>query len=389
MADEKRQRRGIIYLIHCILENKDYVGQTRRSLKKRWAEHRRAVSNYVGKECHGKPIAIQLIDWKIDELGEDAFEIKILERPLLEDLNDREAYWISQMKSKVPCGYNQTSGGGSRLCVGLSDEECQIIASLYEDGKSSVEIAKMFDCSSQHIIAILRNCDVKIRTHEENVEALRENTYYRLSKDGKTILEKYKSFALIGKWAQNAGLTKIANASTAGMRTRYAMLFGTEAYGFKWDASWSDEEKEERRKAFRKSSESSHSNENPKSVEIPSRGKLKGQLQAMPRKDILKLYDVSPGCLDNWRQFYCLGPNGEDLEGWKEAPSQYTKSLKNDKVPIPKPSYEELLASLKINTIQAAAKSFGVNAHTYKKWLREEHLPATRTDIDAFIQARS
>ena len=375
---ESKQRRGIIYKLHCIPEDKDYVGQTRRSFKKRWSEHATAVEKFGWESA-------TLVDRKIAEFGEDSFECEILERPFVEDLNDRERYWISECGSLEPDGYNRTAGGGVVLRIELTDAQQQEIVESYLNGEGSDSLAKRFNCSTAFIVGVLNGFNIAMRSHNETTVLKRKNVYCRLDPKTGKVLEEYKSFALIGKWAQENGLTKNANSSTAGMRTRYAMLFGTDAYGYKWSASWTEEEKEERRAKFKESSMRSHMQENAKSIVAPSRQILKRQLNKMTRKDILELYDISHGCLDNWRFFYCLGPDGEDLDGWENAPEQYTKSLNGGKALPYRPSYEALRNSLEMSTITEAAKSFGVDTHIYKRWLKESGLPSNRKDINNLV----
>ena len=382
MSEEKqsknKDRRGVIYKIHCLPENKSYVGQTRRSFKKRWSEHCYSVE-YYGWE------ASTLIDCEIYEYGKDAFEIEILERPLVKDLNAREIYWTAKLGTKEPNGYNQNKGGGVVGRIELTEDQKQDIITSYESGESSEKIAIRIGCGPQFILDFLRNSKVEIRSQKEVIEHQRKNIYYRLDPITREVLEEYKSFSLIGKWAQQNGLTEIANASTAGLKTRYAMLFDTEAYGYKWDASWSEEEKAERRQSFGEATRKSHSNENAKSVAAPSRSVLKEKLQETTRKEILALYDISQGCLDNWKFFYRLGSNGEDLDGWESAPEQYEKSLKNGRPSIPSPTYEVLRKSIEESSLSAAAKSFDVGVHIYKKWLSAAGLPNNRADIDAYL----
>ena len=123
MSQGKRQRRGIIYLIHCIPENKDYVGQTRRSFKKRWHEHCHAVEKYGQRLAEGKRTSLSSIDEKINELGPDAFETSILERPLIKDLNKQERYWIAELGTRDPHGYNKTDGGGANGRIEWAEED--------------------------------------------------------------------------------------------------------------------------------------------------------------------------------------------------------------------------------------------------------------------------
>ena len=99
----------VIYKIENRSTGKIYVGQTQRTLQERIREHKR------------KSRKLSLIDRAIKKYGIDAFEITILEIcDTLEKLNEREIFWIKELKCKMPNGYNMTDGGLGRI---VTDEE--------------------------------------------------------------------------------------------------------------------------------------------------------------------------------------------------------------------------------------------------------------------------
>lgn len=92
---------GVIYKITNTLNGKIYVGQTRRTLEMRLAEHR--YNKNKGKSA---------IDEAIVKYGwEGNFTAEVIETCPVEQLNEREMFWIAELKSKAPNGYNLTDGG--------------------------------------------------------------------------------------------------------------------------------------------------------------------------------------------------------------------------------------------------------------------------------------
>lgn len=100
----------IIYCITCHKENKSYVGQTyshkltrgkyyEYGIKGRFGEH-------IGASKRNKTTPLATA---IREHGEDNFEIKELERCSLDLADSREHYYIHQLKTLVPHGYNVQS----------------------------------------------------------------------------------------------------------------------------------------------------------------------------------------------------------------------------------------------------------------------------------------
>ena len=93
----------IIYKIESRLDGKIYVGQTQRTLKERISEHMRG-----GRRR-------SYIDRAIKTHGIENFIVEVIEEcSTVEELNEREMFWIRELNSRYPNGYNLTSGGNGR-----------------------------------------------------------------------------------------------------------------------------------------------------------------------------------------------------------------------------------------------------------------------------------
>lgn len=95
-----------IYLITCLVNGKQYVGQA-RNLRVRWQFHRSAA---LGKpnQSYTQKMAISL---SMRKHGFENFEFTILETCDVDKLDAREVHWITVLKTLSPDGYNLTSGG--------------------------------------------------------------------------------------------------------------------------------------------------------------------------------------------------------------------------------------------------------------------------------------
>lgn len=88
----------IIYRMYNRITKKNYIGQTTRSLKERTAEHIRC--NKI------------VVDKAIKKYGIENFIVEEIDSALtIEELNEKEKYWIAKYNSLVPNGYNQCLGG--------------------------------------------------------------------------------------------------------------------------------------------------------------------------------------------------------------------------------------------------------------------------------------
>jgi group I intron endonuclease len=100
---------GTIYLLENQQNGKRYVGQTIR-IKRRLHEHKHHNRSGVLSKA-------------IAKYGWAAFKHTILEEDIVtENLNAREKFWIAELQTKAPNGYNLTDGG--KQATTYSDEFC-------------------------------------------------------------------------------------------------------------------------------------------------------------------------------------------------------------------------------------------------------------------------
>lgn len=92
----------IIYTFKNKTNGKMYVGQTCRSLEERVGEHLRHSKTAISKA---------LIKYGIEN-----FECEVIDTAeTMDELNDKEVYWISKLETLAPNGYNLCLGGGNTL----------------------------------------------------------------------------------------------------------------------------------------------------------------------------------------------------------------------------------------------------------------------------------
>lgn len=91
-----------IYLIQC--GDRKYVGQA-RDIAKRWREHIRLLENNKHNNHYLQNI------WN---KYKDKFEFLVLETCNIDELNDKEVYWINELNTLSPSGMNLIHGGDVR-----------------------------------------------------------------------------------------------------------------------------------------------------------------------------------------------------------------------------------------------------------------------------------
>lgn len=99
----RKMRFSGIYEIRNLSNNKRYIGSS-YNIHKRWLQHRWDLEN---KKHHSRHLQLS---W--DRYGSDNFQIFVLEKTGIENLETRERYYVEFYEStNGEFGYNETSGG--------------------------------------------------------------------------------------------------------------------------------------------------------------------------------------------------------------------------------------------------------------------------------------
>lgn len=130
----------IIYKITNVINGKIYVGQTVESLKKRWNRH-----TWI---CTIKRNAMAITN-SIMKYGKENFIIEEIDKAEnIEELNEKEIYYINLYNSISPNGYNLDTGGKNRR---LSEETKNKISKSNKGRKISEETRKKLSESHKGI----------------------------------------------------------------------------------------------------------------------------------------------------------------------------------------------------------------------------------------------
>ena len=138
-----------IYKITNQLNNKVYVGQS-VNIEARWGEHIRNSVNCQSPSYH-YPLYVDIRKYKLEN-----FSFDIIEKCSIENLNQRECYWIDFYESfpvSLGKGYNQKPGGQG-FSIRLSNWLDTITNELLDTKLSQREIASKFYLSIELIQGI-------------------------------------------------------------------------------------------------------------------------------------------------------------------------------------------------------------------------------------------
>jgi len=121
-----------IYVITNLLNDKRYVGQT-ISFYHRWNQHKsKNPEQQIGKD--------------IQKYGRENFKFEIIEKCKIEELDEKEDYWIKKLNTIIPYGYNIKYGG-----INGSTYNYKAIAEDWKNGYYCKDLEEKYQCEDNVI----------------------------------------------------------------------------------------------------------------------------------------------------------------------------------------------------------------------------------------------
>lgn len=193
---------GCIYKIINSVNDKVYIGQTKRTLSARFREHCwNAMNSNYNYPLHNA----------IRKYGVENFSIELIEKCDNKDLNEREKFWIQEYNS-YNNGYNATLGGDGASKLNLDENA---ICNRYLDVLSINKVAKEFNCSSRTVEQILKVNDVDILSQKDAVTFISGKTVYQIDINTREVIDVFSSTAeaarSIGKKGYENSIAKCCN----------------------------------------------------------------------------------------------------------------------------------------------------------------------------------
>ena len=174
---------GRIYIIKNTINSKVYIGQTKVSLKLRFQNHLSAARN--GKDY--------VIGKAIRKYGEENFYIELLEECTIEELNERERYWISYFNStNNKFGYNISIGGN--VIRTTKELDSNLIINMFNSGIPAYKIAKILHTGVPNITNLLKESNIIYGLGLQKTDKLEESMIVDLYLDGYSTIDIGRKF---------------------------------------------------------------------------------------------------------------------------------------------------------------------------------------------------
>ena len=331
---------GYIYKITNLFNGKIYIGQTSQTINQRWKEHLKDSKNPkypLHKAIH--------------KYGIENFKIEEIEACEIENLNEREIYWISFYNSyKGSNGYNATLGGEGVRTLNLDANE---VISKYEELRTLEKTSKYFNCCKESILSILIKNNVDIRS---SVDIAKEKgfTTYALD-ENKNITKKFSTLYEAGEWVFNNLKHNAKDIHSCKKSIIKAVLQARKAYGYYWkNDNYSEDYIEEWRK---------------KQIDSINKEKLKNSTLDGGYKSNR---DICPIC----------GKNTKDINSNCCKDCYSTLSSKKYREEFEeKISKKELMQLVREKSFTEIAKIYNVSDKTIIRWCQKYLIPCRREDI--------
>ena len=183
---------GYIYKITNTLNDKVYIGQTIKTVQKRFTQHK----NNSNKEYFS-----QIVLYKaFNKYGIENFVCEEIEEVPNDKLDEREKYWIEYYDSYFN-GYNSTLGGRTTQLYNWDTDD---IIEKYMILKSARAVAKEIGCDHSTIDRILNENGVKRFTPSQQ----QSKPLYFKKKDE---IHHFETTREAAEWLIENGITKMTN----------------------------------------------------------------------------------------------------------------------------------------------------------------------------------
>ena len=183
---------GYIYKITNTLNDKVYIGQTIKTVQKRFTQHK----NNSNKEYFS-----QIVLYKaFNKYGIESFICEEIEEVPNDKLDEREKYWIEYYDSYFN-GYNSTLGGRTTQLYNWDTDD---IIEKYMILRSARAVAKEIGCDHSTIDRILNENGVKRFTPSQQ----QSKPLYFKKKDE---IHHFETTREAAEWLIENGITKMTN----------------------------------------------------------------------------------------------------------------------------------------------------------------------------------
>ncbi len=232
--------KGFIYKITNKINGKVYIGQTIKTVNKRFKEHINS-SKCKSRNSYNYPLCKALRKYGINNFSVE--KIEELQDFTQREIDERETYWIKYYNSiNKNFGYNQLQGGKTTSHLDLDENK---VIDLYNELKTLSSVATILNCSVTTVGSILTKNGIKVTSSMEHCKSKSKDIFqYDCNFN---LLNKFNSFNDAGNWLIKNNISNAKNNIYAGNAIKYALKHNRSfSFGYIWVCvpNFTDKEKE-------------------------------------------------------------------------------------------------------------------------------------------------
>ena len=187
---------SFIYVITNKINNKQYVGKTTDTIQHRWKRHLIDSRKRISEK---RP----LYD-AINKYGPENFTIDALEECSINELEEREQYWIDKLDTYQK-GYNATLGGDGKILY-----DYKKIAQKYQELQNQRLTADYFHCDILVVRKACKEYNIPILTSSEVNKKRLYNPVEMLDKNN-AVLKIFDNQSVAAKFLQENHYSNVAD----------------------------------------------------------------------------------------------------------------------------------------------------------------------------------
>lgn len=207
-----------IYVITNNINNKKYVGKTADTVEERFRQHKKDACK---RKYENRPLYRAM-----NKYGIENFSIKEIEECSLENLSEREIYWINNLNT-YKNGYNATIGGDGKILYDYNK-----ILKIYNIVGSQRETARIIGCDRDTVKRALNENNIVPRTRQQVLVSNYGQKCVGIKDNIK--IGPFDSHAEAAKWIKENNSTSAEINSIATNIGRVVSGHRKSAYGYSW-----------------------------------------------------------------------------------------------------------------------------------------------------------